>query len=288
MVKTLILTDSVSDISKEQENQYGIQIDDFTVHINGKDIDARGMCTKEEFYKMLEESNTLPTTSQISPTRFLQDYINAYKNGYKNILLILINSKGSGTFNNSLLAKELLKDENPEAYKNLNIVSLDGYGYTGMYGQIVLNCAEMLSNNVSFDEICNYAKAELPKRKCLFGMYSLKYASKSGRISCAAAFVASTLSIKPIMQIFNNEITVAKKLHGDKKMFETIALIMKNEIKEGSSYSIVYGSNDEIKNKMIEAATRLIGYPPINCYQICPSIAINSGPVMTGLIYTVK
>ncbi len=279
------MTDSASDISKETEKEFNIKVIDFKVTIDGNCFDARNTYTKEEFYSILEESKNLPLTSQISPLDFENIYFNATVKGYSKILIILINSKGSGTFNNAILARSMLFDDHKELAGKIDIRVFDGCSYTGAYGQVVVDAAEMAKNGEDFDVICDYVAKKLPKRKIYFGMYTLKYAAKSGRIPSAAAFVGETLAIKPIMRIYNNEISTAKKVHGDKKIISAILDLVEEEMVNGAKYSVVYGSDTELKEEMIHCATIRFGYQPLNCYQIGAAVAINAGPKVIGIIF---
>ena len=284
MENILFITDSASDLEDEIEKKYPIKILDFKVQCDGKEFLTRKY-SKEEFYDLVENCTDIPTTSQISPLEFVKTYSEAVKAGYNKILIILINSKGSGTYNNSLLAKTVFFEENPDQEGKVEIESLDGCSYTGAYGQVVLDAAELAKKGTKFSKIVEICSKKLPKRKIYFGCYSLKFAGKSGRIPSAAAFIGEALAIKPVLEIYNNEIVTAKKIHGDKKLIPSIIDITEEEIVKDSPYSVVYGSDPTVRDEMVKRATERFGYPPVNCYQIGAAIAINAGPKVIGLIF---
>lgn len=107
MEKTLIATDSASDISEEIEKELGIKILPFTIMIGEQSYISRKDFTPEGFYDLMAEHDEIPKTSQITPFEFQEFYLEAAKAGYTDVVLVLINSQGSSTFANSLMAKDL-------------------------------------------------------------------------------------------------------------------------------------------------------------------------------------
>ena len=118
--------------------------------------------------------------------------------------------------------------------------------------------------------------------------YTLKYASKSGRIPSAAAFVGDKLGIKPVMRIYDHKISTALTVRGEKRVVKKIAEKTMADIEKGAPYMIVYGDNTEVRDQMAEEMTRLLGYAPADFYQIGAAIAANAGPTVTGVIFKEK
>lgn len=118
--------------------------------------------------------------------------------------------------------------------------------------------------------------------------YTLKYAGKSGRIPSAAAFVGDKLGIKPIMKIWDHEITTASKCRGDKKLLAKVADLAIKDMEPGAEYQIVYGRNVDKLDEMIEKMTEKVGYGPTESYQIGAAVAANAGPDVIGVIFSVK
>ena len=114
MEKILIATDSASDISEEIEKELGIKILPFTIMIGDQSYISRKDFTPEGFYDLMAEHDDIPKTSQITPFEFQEFYLEAAKAGYTDVVLVLINSQGSSTFANSLMAKDLFYEEYPE------------------------------------------------------------------------------------------------------------------------------------------------------------------------------
>jgi len=222
MSKRIIITDSASDISEVAEKELNIKILPFQVAIDGKTYVSRQDFSNEEFYSMLENAKKLPTTSQITPFEFEELYLDLFNQGYEDVIIVLINSEGSATYNNSKRAINTFFDEHPEAKDKINIYTIDGRSYTCAYGYPVTVAAKKLNEGVSTKKIVEYLQDYTQRSIIYAGLYTLKYAGKSGRIPSAAAFVGDALGLKPLMRICDNQITTKDKVRGEKKIVPAI------------------------------------------------------------------
>lgn len=288
MSKIRIMTDSASDISVADEKKYNIAILPFQVSLGGKSYTSRVDFDNEQFYELMTQYDEIPKTSQITPFEFQEIYLKEAKDGVTDLILVLINSKGSATFDNSRMAIELFFEEYPEYRGKIQIHSIDGMGYNAMYGAPVVHAAKMKENGASAEEIVAYLTEILPRRQIYFGIYELKYAGKSGRIPTAAAFLGDRLNLKPVMKIFDNDITTAVKCRGEKKLIAKAVQMSVADMEPGTSYEVIYGCDpacrDEVKKAMIEC----LGYGPAEVYQIGAAVSANSGPKVAGICFTRK
>ncbi len=288
MGKIRIVTDSASDISAEHEKKYNIDIISYTAVIDGKAYVARKDFDNEGCYALMAAHDEIPKTSQITAFQFEEVYYNYYKDGVTDVIITLINAEGSATCNNAKMAYEDLLEDHPECEGKIRVYVHDSRSYTGAYGHVVIKAAEMLESGSSVEEINAYIEDAISHRRIYFGMYSLKYAGKSGRIPSAAAFVGDTLGIKPVMKIWDHEITTAAKCRGDKKMLiKTMNMAIKDMI-PGSDYQLVYGNNPDALKVLEEKITEKLGYGPTENYQIGIEVSANSGPEVIGVIFDAK
>ena len=287
MRKIKITTDSASDISIEAEQKLNIGMLNFMVTMNDTNYISRVDFDNKKFYEMLANYDGLPTHSQITPFQFQEYYQSIVEEGYDDLILVLINKEGSATYSNAEYAKILFFEENPDLVGKFEIYLVDSRGYTGMYGEPVEEAAQMIIDGKDAKSIYEYLVEKINKRMIYFGMYTLKYAGKSGRIPSAAAFVGDVLGIKPIMKIWDHKIDTAKKVRGPRFM-QSIVDLSCNDMEPGSSYSLVYGDNEENLSEMVIAMTKKLGYGPKKCYQIGAAISINAGPKVIGVIFDAK
>ena len=287
MRKIQIMTDSASDISAADEKQHSISVIPFPVTLGGKSYTSRVDFDNEGFYALLAEHDDLPTTSQITPFQFVDIYLNQARAGVTDLILVLINSRGSSTYDNSVQAIRLFHDDYPE-YPDFRVHSFDGMGYNACYGAPVVEAAKMLEAGAGVEEICAYLEDILPRRQIYFGIYDLKYAAKSGRIPTAAAFLGNKLNLKPVMKIFGREISTAAKCRGEKNLVQKTAQLSQADMEPGTPYQLIYGCDESCLEEIRAAMREALGYEADAVYQTGAAVAANAGPKVVGVAFTRK
>ena len=288
MSKIQIMTDSASDISYADEQKYNISVIPFPITLGDKTYTSRVDFDTEQFFSLMAQYDEIPKTAQITPFQFQEIYLRQAQAGVTDLVLVLINSKGSSTYDNSVQAIELFYEEYPEYRDRLHIHSFDGMGYNALYGSPVVHAAQMCAEGASLEEILNYLTEILPRRQIYFGIYDLKYAAKSGRIPTAAAFLGTALNMKPVMNIFDRSITTAAKCRGERKLVEKVAEMSIAAMEPGSPYEIVYGSDPTCLDELRRLMVQQLGYEPAAAYQIGAAVAANAGPRVVGAAFTRK
>ena len=115
MSKIMILTDSCCDLPKETIEELGIKVLPFTLSFGGETFREIFDKSTQEVYDMMAKNPEIPKHSQITPRTFEETYKELYDQGYTDIICVSINSQGSGTYNNSIIAKEDFFENNPDA-----------------------------------------------------------------------------------------------------------------------------------------------------------------------------
>lgn len=84
----------------------------------------------EHFFSLMAQYDEIPKTAQITPFQIQEIYLREAQAGVTELVFVLINSKGSSTYDNSVQAIELFYEEYPEYRDVLHIHSFDGMGTT--------------------------------------------------------------------------------------------------------------------------------------------------------------
>ncbi len=288
MGKIQIMTDSASDISSADEQQYSIEVISFPVILGERTYISRVDFNNEQFFSLMAQHDEIPKTAQITPFQFQKIYLKQAQAGVTDLILVLINAKGSATYHNSVQAIDLFYEEYPEYGDCFHVHSFDGMGYNAMYGSPVVHAAQMCAEGASLEEILGYLTDILPRRQIYFGIYDLKYAAKSGRIPTAAALVGAALNLKPVMKIFDQAITTAAKCRGERKLVEKVAQMSIADMEPGTPYELVYGNDADCLEELRHLMVQQLGYEPAAIYQIGAAVAANSGPRVVGAAFTRK
>ena len=107
MRKIQIMTDSASDISYADEQKYSISVIPFPITLGDKSYTSRVDFDNEQFFTLMAQHDEILKTAQITPFQFQQIYLREARAGVTDLILVLINSKGSSTYDNSLQAIDL-------------------------------------------------------------------------------------------------------------------------------------------------------------------------------------
>ena len=283
MQRIKIMTDSACDISADLEKEYNIDIMCFPVIIDGKDYIERETISNEQFYEALSTSIEAPVTSQITSFRFLDEYKKIYNEGYKEIINVTISSSGSNTYNSAVLARDTFFEENPEAKSCFKIHVVDSLSYTAGYGYVVVEAAKKARRGSSSEEIISYLKDWFSCVEIYFAPYSLEQVKRSGRVSCAAAFMGELLGLRPLIQMVDGKSHVLEKIRGNKNIIPRIAATaIKNMIPQ-TPYIIIKGNVDEHAIELEKEMIKKVGYPAEMTIQIGAAVANNAGAEVAGI-----
>ena len=212
MAKIKLLTDSACDITKEQEEAFDIQVVPFKVAMGDKSYTSRVDFDNEKFYRMMDEYDGLPVTSQITVFEYEEIFEKLFADGYTDIINVTINSGG--------------------------------------YGFPLLQAAAKIKRGCSAEEAVSYIQDWVENCVIFFAPYSLKYAKKSGRIPSAAAFVGEVMGLRPIMRIHDHKIITESKVRGDKAIVPKIVELCSDEIIPQTPYCVVYGNDESVRDEI--------------------------------------
>ena len=126
MVKYRVYADAAADIPMELRKRYSIETLGISVAVGGRTFMSGIDLENGEFYEMLENCESLPVTSQVTPYAFEEMFHKEYAEGTQELLVFLINAKGSATYNNAVATRERFFAENAGAKEKMRIHLFDG------------------------------------------------------------------------------------------------------------------------------------------------------------------
>lgn len=282
-----ILVDLSADINEDIINKYNIGFIPMNYSIDDKEFLCDKFLTEDEmknFYKNMEDGK-ITKTSQITPFMY-KELLKSYIDNNDKILYFSLSSGLSNTFNNALLVKDELEQDN----KDFKFMVVDSLGATGGIGLLAEIAAINREQGMSLED--NYKfMTELAKRgEYWFYVDDLKYLKRGGRVSASKAFIASTLNIKPIMSI-NDEgklFAFGKKIG---KKLAAKALVEKYFATRDEKYNTIYiahGNDIDSANYVKKLILERDNNVTIRMSQICPVIGSHSGPSTVALCHIGK
>lgn len=288
MQKIRISTDSPADIPGDVRKKLNISVLPVTIVSEGHEYRDGYDISPEEFSVLLEKVPMLPSTSQVPLTDYTRLYEQSWRSGYSHLVHFSINSKASGCYQASMLARTMFYEEYPEAEQQMQIHLLDSKSYSIVYGWAVIETARAVQAGAGIEEVLAVAEDWLKHSRCVVVPKDLRFVRKSGRISGAAAFVGDAIGLKPAMTFEDGEVKVLSKIRGEKKVQGTMLDIVKKNMEPGSPYILAYTADKEAFEKLRLMALEAFGKEPEYILPLGCAIQINIGTNSIGIAYRKK
>ncbi len=269
MKKRLVVATSTGCLDIYEHN-YNIPVIRLTINLEGKEY-LDGLDMKPlEFYEYLRNNpSVLPKTSQPSPAYLLDLFEGFINEGYEEIIVCTISSKLSGTFNGICSIAEMLSDK-------VKIHVFDTKTVCFNEGYFSLKASQMINDNKSTEDILSVLENMRSNNTILFGVNSLEYLVKNGRLSGAAGFMGKFLQIKPLLQVTpNGTIEAIEKIRTTKKSLELVCQKV-NEYINGrkASCNIVFTGASSNHGYFVEKLEEICGLT--NVLEVGCSCAVGS------------
>ena len=201
--KILIASDSTTDLSPEQAEQYDVKIIPLCVSVGGKNYTDGVDINPDMIYENYEKTGQLPKTAALNVSEF-SDFFEKYTGEGYSIVLFTISSEMSSTYSHACLAAE--------DFPNVHVVDTKNLSTGG--GLLVIRACEMAEEGKSAAEIAHACEELVPCVDTSFVVDSLEFLYKGGRCSSLEAFGANLLSLKPCIAVKNGKMGVGKKYRG--------------------------------------------------------------------------
>ena len=190
MKKVAIVTDSNSGITQSMAKDYGVFVLPMPFHINGKTFYEDITLSQDEFYEYLKGDADI-STSQPSPGD-VTDLWDKLLTSYDEIIHIPMSSGLSGSCQTAMMLAE--------DYEN-KVWVVNNQRISTTMKSSVLDAKAMADKGLSAEEIHKRLTDTKFDSSIYIMLDTLKYLKKGGRITPAAAALATLLKIKPVLQI---------------------------------------------------------------------------------------
>ncbi|MGN0411435.1 MAG: DegV family protein [Lachnospiraceae bacterium] len=171
---------------------------------------------QKSFLQKVAACPTCPKSSCPSPERFMK----AYQADVDHVYCVTLSSHLSGSYNSAVLGKTLYEEEFGKKPIHICDSESASIGET----QIAMKIMELEeSGNLTFEQIVSEIEAFRSSMNTYFVLDNLETLRKNGRLSSVKAFIASTLSIKPVMGAIRGVIIQKGQAVGIKKALSKMA-----------------------------------------------------------------
>jgi DegV family protein with EDD domain len=272
------VTDGAADMPPGWEKEFDIQVIPINIQFGEQtflqyvDLDNAG------FYRKVEETRTIPKTSQPSPHQFVEFYKRVAQAG-DTILSIHITSKLSGTYASAVQAAAEVK-------ATYNVIPLDSMCGSVGIGFMCREARRMDRSGKSADQIVKALERVRDRVRIYLTLDTLEYAKMSGRVGAMQAALASLMNVKPIAVLRDGVLNITEKVRTRRASIERLIAMAEEEYGQRPVILGVVQANDRTSGQALLEQARghfnVVGEPVLTDLSI--SVAANLGPGTVGLV----
>jgi DegV family protein with EDD domain len=272
-----VITDTTCNLAPELIAAHHIPTAPIAIQFGEESYDEFVNLDRDLFYRRIEETGTIPTTSQPSPAWFAEQYRQAAE-AHEPVLVITVTSKHSGTYSSALLARSLVPEADVEVFDSA-AVSL-GTGF------MVLEAVEMAERGESRSAVLQRL-TKIRKNSFLYlTPATLKYLQMSGRVGKLQGAIASLLNVKPIIILQDGMLEARETVRTRGKALERLVSLA--EAAAGKALvrmGVVHARAPEEGRKLLDMVKSRLNCEKILTADLVPSLAVHGGPGVVGLAF---
>jgi DegV family protein with EDD domain len=275
-----VVTDSLASIPREVADANGIEV--VSLFINEGDSSRAELgLDVAAFYRRLEDTRVLPTSSQPPVDSLAEAFRRALERGSE-VLGVFVSSKMSGTIEAARIAADLVIAERP----GTRIELLDSYSNSMEEGFGALAAAKAASAGATIERCGELARDTLSRTRYLFTPETLEYLRRGGRIGNASALLGGLLQIKPILTVAAGETTTVSKVRTRSRALAEIARMFTDD---ATAYGLVqaivhYIGDPAPAEEFARTHVEPVAGGPVRVIPVSPVIGLHVGPAV-GVVY---
>lgn len=281
MGKFIISVEATADLTKELLTKYDIREASMNFSINEQEYSTKDEnMSVPEFYENMK-AGAKTSTSQIN-TYSAKEYFEELLKEGKDILHVSFTSALSGMYE----AMKKSAEELNATHKNKIIVVNSLCASMGQ-GLLAILCAEKADEFDTIEKLAEYCESIKMQIDHLFVVDSLKYLSRTGRVSKMTAAIGTVLQVKPVLHVDNEgHLTSFVKVISRKKSLNTLAekVVAK---KNGLSDKIyICHANCEEEAKQVQTSIKEKTDSKVELMNLGYVVGCHAGPGTIAVFFT--
>ncbi len=268
-----LVTDSTCDIPPAYLERYGIIVQPHVLIWNGVEYRDRVTLSSEEFYRRIQQENSLPTTAQASAHDFLSLFKTLKEQGYREVVAILLSAQFSG----AILSAQQAAEQSP-----IPVHVYDSRSVTAGLAWQVLAAARAREQGASAQEMLAAADRVRRKLSLVIALDTLEYLHRGGRIGKAAWLAGSLLRIKPLVRV-NRETGITEAYGVERTRQRVVEAMVKRFFSEVAGegalhVAVMHGMAEEEAQSIAERIRQEHPDAEVYVHLTGPVLGLNTGP----------
>jgi DegV family protein with EDD domain len=204
-----IIVDSCCDLTDEIKERFNISIAPLSIDVDEQHFIDDETLDREELLNAMRNSSEAPKTASPGPNPFLDIY-----RKYGISFVVTLSKELSASYQNAVLAKDLLKEEAEDKFVKV----FNSFSASAGETMIAYKLGELIEAGLNKDEIIEKAEKYVDEMQTLFVLDSLDNLIKAGRMGKLKGKIASFFNIKPVLAgTSEGTITLIDKARGSKR-----------------------------------------------------------------------
>jgi DegV family protein with EDD domain len=203
-VRVAVVTDSTACLTPEEIERFGIQVVPLRVMLGHRSAVDDGVdVTPADVARALREKYPV-STSRPAPAEFAAVYRSALDSGFEHVVSVHLSAALSGTWESAALAAQ--------DFPHGAVRVVDSRSTAMGLGYAALAAAGRAASGGTAAEVQNAATYVVDRTRTIFSVDTLEYLRRGGRIGTAAALLATSLAVKPVLQMVEGHIVPLEKV----------------------------------------------------------------------------
>ncbi len=285
MKEYVIFTDSSCDIPASLAAEWGVELLDLEVNIDGVGLKHNSEIEPEEFYGYLRDKR-MAKTSAVNMDRFCEAFEKIVNAG-KDVIYLGFSSGLSATY----MAGKNAAEEICGKYPDCRVIALDTLCASLGQGLLVKLAVDKKNSGATIEELASYIEETKLHLAHWFTVDDLFFLKRGGRVSSATAVLGTVLQIKPVMHVDNaGKLINVQKARGRDASVKALFEKMKGTAisPESQTVFICHGDCYDDAKKLADMITAEFGIKDIYINYTGPVIGAHSGPGTLALFFLAK
>jgi DegV family protein with EDD domain len=264
-----IVTDSTADLPGDIIRDLNITVVPAYVNIHGRTYQDGVDISADEVYRRLVESDAPITTSQPSPSDFIEAYQRVLKEADE-IVSIQATSKLSGIYQSALLARETVQGKG-------RIEVIDSFSVSIGLGLITIAAARRAKSGVGISDVLDETRKAIDQLHIWAFFDTLKYVFRSGRLGKASLLLSGILNVKPVLTMKEGVLhpagIVRTRAKGMERLLENV-----KKYKNVHDIGIVQSTTPQEAQTLRVKLSALVDKNRIYVSRLGPALGVHGGP----------
>lgn len=274
-----VVVDSTADIPAPLAAEAGITVVPILVQFGQQTLRDTEI-SHDQFYSRLVETAEIPRTAATPIGLFEEAFRELTANG-DGVLSISVSSKLSSTFTAARQAAQLVE--------NANIVCLECGTTIAPMADMAFAAAKAAREGATMDELVALVERMKQHALLIFGVDTLRYLEKGGRIGRVQALLGTMLSVKPIIEVRNGDVLPLEQVRTSKRVPARLVELAKDR-GQYESFSVLYTTNPTAAESLADlcSTAMIMSRSRIRIVQVGPALGTHAGPNALGVAGILK